>query len=1221
MAAMPSSPSDNNMLDSEPLVDPETGTTEDASDAEHNNNSNDDDELLLSTDPVDTAYSKPARRRRTFGRASSPTTTSDATGDNNGSSNQEDPTFSQMAQAVSHDNSDNAGMAEAPSTTKHAWELDSDDEDGASDNEMLPETQDSTLSKETTTVEEGDEVTEEEAAATVSSPKRTMDDEPEASSSDGETEDKEHDSAAANTSNEEPAGTAEGGVDKATLPEETGVTPADDTASPAKNPNEQPDEEDLFLSLDNLFNEADAETVTVRQIVSALEAEYGVTLTKATKKQIRERLTGLIQGDITPLVGASEENAGNVSDIQADEESSSEEEEESSDDEEEAGSEYEDEEEEKQAQRAAKKKQAKEAREAKAKLKKASKSKSSSGKTGSSRSSSNSRRKSLRKPKTKKASIHAHAEKLRQKRMQELRVRNEELQLQQSEEDRKRAEMIAAKFETNTDDKRWQRLEDRLDLLQKLDQKRLQIIELDDIPLKQLQKLEDEKAKAAVAAVLKAKEEEKEQEADEEDSDSDDDIELEIEGCGDNKKSVFPSMAKKSTALSVLDLADIASPMAKKNPKHKKAFLANLTNNSNRRQQQLSPSRNSNARAMLRSNLLQKQRKMGNMWLARELGYKNEKEHLRDCMEVEKKKRDMVLQREAQRLAANERAQLRERLQEPVFDEEEEAELEETMGDASNAAAEGDDDEEMALAKQIEEETEGASANKDLAPSESGSTDEPAESLAEGDNTDELANSDIQSLPKEGANAEAGHEKQFQDESQEQTNCSNPETSFFPVTEDPEDDSQLESFPDAQPGSFPVTLGTDMTQDVSDKEPETQATSVTVDTLQDTTLGATGQNGEESDIETQAPFTKPATSEAGEAELEETVEKSSEPSKAASGSTGDDIVDTDDEQEFDDKAESEDEVAPEKQEKKDRNAGWKAMLEHEAKKMKKSKVRNDFLETEADEEEEEEVAGLEDFGFSVHKKKDKDDDEDAVDDEINADDLKHVVDDVSDDEGDEETGEKMRVAMAQKEEKERHKEMLRRMREGYDGRRGGIAGGGSGARGMHRFDQLVAADNRESAKQLGLLNEDELDSDDEGTGEKKGADEDEDENVLLDKMLKDRFLHRSSVELEEDFSEDEEDDENNDETNENKAGDDEAEQEKLAKRFAKRARMERLMEEYGHEEQFSHSRLIEEDTTMKDELKRMKVCLRFCFAVFSFSLSYYRCVSANNRVLYLFFFS
>merc|ERR1711862_563482 len=100
------------------------------------------------------------------------------------------------------------------------------------------------------------------------------------------------------------------------------------------------------------------------------------------------------------------------------------------------------------------------------------------------------------------------------------------------------------------------------------------------------------------------------------------------------------------------------------------------------------------------------------------------------------------------------------------------------------------------------------------------------------------------------------------------------------------------------------------------------------------------------------------------------------------------------------------------------------------------------------------------------------------------------------------------------------------MRDGYDGRRGGIAGGGAGARGVHRFDQLVAADNRKDAKRLGLLNDDELDSEDEkedeSTTRENNSNEIEDETALLDKMLKDRFLHRSSAEMEEFFSEDEE---------------------------------------------------------------------------------------------------
>ena len=210
----------------------------------------------------------------------------------------------------------------------------------------------------------------------------------------------------------------------------------------------------------------------------------------------------------------------------------------------------------------------------------------------------------------------------------------------------------------------------------------------------------------------------------------------------------------------------------------------------------------------------------------------------------------------------------------------------------------------------------------------------------------------------------------------------------------------------------------------------------------------------------------------------------------------------------------------ESKEPKSRNAAYLAMLKKEAEKAKKLKKRkgSGLVEVEADgEEEDDDVNGLEDFGFLIHKKK-KDDDDEEDEDKLDEDDLKHVVDDLSDDGGDEEAGKSAIIAMTKQEEKERHEEMLHRMRDGYDDRRGG-------ARGMHRFDQFVAADNREDAKRLGLLNEDELDSDDDGEEKEhkdNGDPEIEDENALLDKMLKDRFLHRSSVEMEEEFSDDEE---------------------------------------------------------------------------------------------------
>lgn len=303
------------------------------------------------------------------------------------------------------------------------------------------------------------------------------------------------------------------------------------------------------------------------------------------------------------------------------------------------------------------------------------------------------------------------------------------------------------------------------------------------------------------------------------------------------------------------------------------------------------------------------------------------------------------------------------------------------------------------------------------------------------------------------------------------------------------------------------------------------------------------------------------------------------------GSTlkGSSDVESDEEKEFDDS---------EAKHKVPKNAAWKEMLKKEAEKLKKQKAlrkNGTLVEEEAEEEEEEEgVAGLEDFGFTLNsKKKDAEDDEDG-DDDMNEDDFEDIVDEVSDNEGDEDAGEAGRKAMALKAEKALHKEIIRRMREGYDGKRGGIAGGGE-ARGNLRFDQLVAADNRDDARRLGLLNDDELDSDDENGA--ATADDEIDDEEDLDKILKDRYLNRTEI-PEDEFSDSE--DENEDEDVKN--GDDvqgendeeDKEQERLAKRFARRARMNHYLKLHGDDKEFSQSRLIEQDQTMQMELKSIR---------------------------------
>lgn len=87
----------------------------------------------------------------------------------------------------------------------------------------------------------------------------------------------------------------------------------------------------------------------------------------------------------------------------------------------------------------------------------------------------------------------------------------------------------------------------------------------------------------------------------------------------------------------------------------------------------------------------------------------------------------------------------------------------------------------------------------------------------------------------------------------------------------------------------------------------------------------------------------------------------------------------------------------------------------------------------------------------------------------------------------------------------------------------------------------------------------------------------------------------------------------------------EREQELLAKRFAKRARMQRLIETHGEQEEFSQLRLIDEDTTIKSDLKAMKVfqqsilsCLECASANFEYCIGW---VNKEPATVVLFFIS
>lgn len=909
------------------------------------------------------------------------------------------------------------------------------------------------------------------------------------------------------------------------------------------NPNgDQPDEDDLLRSTEHLFEMADRDTVTVKDICLALQEEFQCKLSKSNRKRVREHLTELIKSLVQPEINESASSEDERED-EPDEEVSDQ----GDDDSEQSEFEQEDAED-----GGDKSKRSSSMRRQNRKGSRAVKSKKKSA--SAARTARPNRRNAA------KVARMVEAERLRKKRIEELKIRNEEMQLNESREDRERAEAISAKFDIDTEEHRLRRLEDRLTLLQLLDKKRIAVIDaleekIDQATSEKFTPPNPDGKEPVLDKPVEEKVEEKEEEEESDESSSDEE-ELDIVGITKPFKPLQPLHTHVPSKAVVL-LKEIRSPEAK--PKKPRSDPFQSSPKSLFKTTASSPTRKHSSRNALQNALKQRQRKHGNLWLARELGYKNEEDHLKDCQSAAEKKRILVQQIEKARVEANERRLLRERILQEGAEEyppEEDGPRENNETTASPAEEE---DEEMLLAQQLtpsEKPVEGSSP------------------FATGHNTTEVNSNDVKTKTAEKENQ-------------------------------PEDE---------------ISVGENHKATTESSDKGTAAEHQSEEITDETGLNATtGSSSKPQEDETDR---KDANSDTEELEISSSPRKLSNDREESTSNgnssqmTSEQDAEPDSEANIANEAEDDDEEqegVAEKSQQKPRNAAWQAMLRKEAEMLKKQKKRKkDLVEDQAEEEEEEEVAGLEDFGFSIKKKKADDDEEDADDDHLDEDDLNHVVDELSDDEGDEAAGEAARKKQQQKEEKERHKEIMRRMREGYDGRRGGIAGGGVGARGIHRFDQLVAADNREDAKRLGLLNDDELDSDDEDGKDTSGTkpDDDDDEAALLDKMLKDRFLHRSNVDMEENFSEDEDEAEvvaTGDE--EDSEAEEERTQERLAKRFTKRARMQRLEEEYADSQEFSQQRLIDEDESMRQELSQMKVWSHFILS--------YILVSKSNRAYFL----
>ncbi len=937
---------------------------------------------------------------------------------------------------------------------------------------------------------------------------------------------------------------------------------------------EQPDEEDLLRSTDFLFLGANQDTVTVADICRALCAEYDCKLSKDNKKRVRDHLIDLMKGNIVPQVtdpsqdqvseqGDLESEASDLEDSNTDEEYEAAQpkrsnkaksksmappkhkhsdlhkkkhyDDEQREDDHVSGqvdpesdqSEFEQADESDEDDEAAKSRRSK-------KLDRMPPKKQPNPKRPDQRKAA----------KVAKAARMIEAERLRKKRMEDLRIRNEEMQLNQSKEEQARAEAIAAKFETNTDELRLKRLEDRLTLLELLDKKRIAVINALESEI--------EKNNAAAAAALEEEKQNSEENNeiipksdDEESESSSDEEELDIVGESKPFKPLKPIHTHlPSQALNILK--QVRFP-----PSSHQVFSKRTQSNPFQSPTQIfktalaSPTKAMGNRDNLREALKEKQRKQGNLWLARELGYKTEEEHLKECQLAAEEKRALVRKMEEARIEANDRRLLRERIllqEDALSPDDDDVEVDEV----DSADQENEEDEEIQMARELEE----------------------AEGMGE--------------IPME-----ENHQAEFSMKDVTGTYSH----SFAVVNEasDGKETARSEVSRSDEAESHPLGCSIEHESDDETEEWKTQENNRSK--LANPVVNDEG--GADSTKESEKAITSASSHEEN---LKQKMLADEDPEvtfKPDDNDDDDDDVFIGDDEDDGEKEFGEEE--PKKDSHRPRNAAWQAMLRKEAEKLKKQKMkrRQGLVEDQAEEEEEEEVAGLEDFGFSIKKKKQEDDDEEEHDDKLDEEDLKHVVDEVSDNEGDEEAGEVARKRQERLDEKEHHKEIMRRMREGYDGRRGGIAGGGVGARGIHRFDQLVAADNREDAKRLGLLNDDEMESEDEAEKkDAKGDDNEDDEAAILDKMLKDRFLHRANVDLEENFSDDEEEEKEevgNKETGEDSEAEEERTQERLAKRFAKRARMQRLEEEFAHSQEFSQQRLIDEDESMRQELSQMKV--------------------------------
>ena len=348
------------------------------------------------------------------------------------------------------------------------------------------------------------------------------------------------------------------------------VAAKDDAGPPANTINTVTDQ-DILDTVDTIFAEADLQTMTTKDIVQSVQDLFQIKLKKIKKKMIKDRLTELVNQQVSD----SEETDAEVgADASANEEDGVEDEHETQ-----QQSDYSDNEDEESI----------------------SPSSSSARKKGLNKSKSRPKRT----PKKRIPNhLKIHHESLRKRQMMEQKVLQEEMHDEQQSKistiDRKRAEDIAKKFQTDSIEMKSVREKERIGLIHVLEQRRFKLMML-------------------------------ESGADNDnDSDSDsegEDDELEILGkdsipdrgadcTRDDSAAAVMGVEPPAPVSSAKTLGETSAISRKSSPKSIISYFAS-NSNSNVSQKRSRKKVFQNPRATLRNALKAKQFENGNKWLAR----------------------------------------------------------------------------------------------------------------------------------------------------------------------------------------------------------------------------------------------------------------------------------------------------------------------------------------------------------------------------------------------------------------------------------------------------------------------------------------------------------------------------------------------------------------------------------------------------------------------------